>query len=86
MSTTYAIFRKELEPPEDAESGWWPKDLSEGDDYTIIGYTAYFKTDVKALVDHLPNTTPIYAIDNGTRLKTLGELKQYYSTRSYAIH
>lgn len=80
MSTTYAIFRKGLAPPEDPESGWWPKDLSEGDDYTIIGHTSCFKTDVKALIDYLPDTTPIYALDKGTRLKTLGELKKYYST------
>lgn len=80
MSTVYAIFRKGLTPPENTEEGWWPEGLEEGEDYIEIGFTHGFKYWMRPLLDYLPDDTPIYAIDNGTKLKTLGELKKYYET------
>ena len=80
MSTTYAIFRKGLIPPEDPENGWYPGDLDEGWDYMEIGKTHGFLGSATAIVSYLPDDTPIYATDNGTKLKTLGELKKYYET------
>lgn len=80
MSTTYAIFRKGLVPPENPEDGWWPDGLEEGEDYVEIGATACFRSYIGALLDYLPDDTPVYALDNGTQIKTLGELRKYYET------
>lgn len=80
MSTTYAIFRKGLTPPENPENGWWPDGLEEGEDYVIVGWTNHADGNVKVLLDYLPLDTPVYALDNGTDIRTLGDLKKYYET------
>lgn len=77
MSTTYAIFKKGLavrsfDGCADTEC------LESGSDYVEIGNTRSFKDGLGALISNLPNDTPVFATDNDTDIKTLGELKQYY--------
>lgn len=78
MSTIYAILKKGLAVSSfdgcaDTEC------LESGPDYMEIGSTRSFKEGLGALISNLPDDTPVFATDNDTDIKTLGELKQYYA-------
>ena len=74
MSTTYAIFNKEMETD---EYGNILEDYS-NEDYVIIGLTHGFTTDGEIIANHLKDDTPVYATDNETKVKTIKDLKEYY--------
>ncbi len=75
MSTTYGISIKELELNNNGEI---ISKYDEDNDIFIIGNTSCFTKDGAIVSKYLPDNTPIYALDNGTDLRTLIELKNYY--------
>ena len=73
MSTTYAIFDKEIE----RYPGGMAK-FEDGEKYYIIGKTHDFTTDGEIIQKHLKDDTPVYAIDNDTKIRTIKDLREYY--------
>ena len=79
MSTIYVIVGRSHLPYIESENGYLlnSEDLS----YTEIGRTHDFIQEIKPLLTHIPDNTLIFALDNDTDIKTLGQLRKYYETQ-----
>jgi hypothetical protein len=74
MSTLYAIFRRENVERDENGCAIYEDD----EDYYIIGRTHCFTSNGEIIQKHLKDDTPVYAIDNGSRIRTIKELREYY--------
>lgn len=76
MSTTYVIFNEEIERSEDGSAIFIDDDY--GSDYFIIGKSHGFTFEGEIIQKYLKDDTPVYAIDNDSKIKTIKDLRKYY--------
>ena len=77
MSTIYGIFEEEIERTEDGCAVFIEKD-DYGADYFIIGKTHGFTFEGEIIQKHLKDDTPVYALDNDSKIRTIKDLREYY--------
>ena len=76
MSTIYAIFDKEIEREEHGKAIF-----DESDNYFIIGRTHTWSSYGSEIIQqHLKDDTPVYALDNDSKIRTIKDLREYYKT------
>ena len=75
MSTLYAIFDEEIERDIDGCAIYDEEDYI---NYFIVGRTHGFTSEGEIIQKHLKDDTPVYAIDNGSKIRTIRNLRDYY--------
>jgi len=76
MSTIYAIFNEKIETSVDGCAIY----DEEYEDYFIIGRSHGFTNDGEIIQKHLKDNTPVYAIDNDSKIRTIKDLRKYYNS------